>query len=428
MPVYANTESLELWSAIAKPARSLAASRFVSIASDKDDKKWRGESCAAIKIGASLPDKLASHSTFCDSLEELSGKTIHAKLEARLIIDAAGGVLENGGICLDRTSGIPFIPGSAVKGAARRYAIRELSEKEDPREKMELLYRISRVFGFGDQEWKKGRHEKGHSFSDFWLAMAPLESGEESDTQRNQLWDKVAEEVAGKFFKLLKKTPKKEDLSLHSQLPNFAGTICFLPAFPERDPGIDIDVLTCHHPKYYDKKQEVATDDESPNPVLFPTIAAGSIFRFPLFRTQLADNNDLRDADKWLSQTLEVFGIGAKTNAGYGWFSIDHHAQKEREEAKRKRQTEEAEKAKLEAMSPRERAAYNIGNLSDSEFSSRVRDLNDQPEDEQSVICELLISTKVELWKRWNKKGAKKWQPRLPGIREIAQKHGIELP
>ncbi|MCL2104632.1 MAG: type III-B CRISPR module RAMP protein Cmr6 [Kiritimatiellaeota bacterium] len=45
-----------------------------------------------------------------------------AKLEARLIINQAGGILENAGICLHPHFGSPVIPGSAVKGIARHAA------------------------------------------------------------------------------------------------------------------------------------------------------------------------------------------------------------------------------------------------------------------------------------------------------------------
>ena len=276
--------------------------------------------------------------------------------------------MENGGICLDRNSGIPFIPGSAVKGCARRYAIHHLGEEQDPDAKATLLAQIAMVFGYGDQEWKPGRQnskEGKYDFarSDFWLGMVPLfDAGREFDDKRNERWSTVSEQAADLIFEHLARTPREKDKPHAPQLPNLSGNVCFLPAFPEKDPGIEVDVLTPHHPKYYSQEKDrggrlvkpIATDDEDPNPVLFPTIAPGSIFRFPLVPLHqgarasclrvFPSSDPLMLAKTWLGQSLELFGLGAKTNAGYGWFGIDAsadqkttkllQAQKEAEELK----------------------------------------------------------------------------------------------
>ena len=51
------------------------------------------------------------------------GVSIVAKLEGRMAINLAEGLIENAGICLDRLFGLPYIPGSAVKGIARHAAL-----------------------------------------------------------------------------------------------------------------------------------------------------------------------------------------------------------------------------------------------------------------------------------------------------------------
>ncbi len=43
-------------------------------------------------------------------------RTFYAALQSRLAINLANGLLENAGICLDRNTGSPYIPASAVKG------------------------------------------------------------------------------------------------------------------------------------------------------------------------------------------------------------------------------------------------------------------------------------------------------------------------
>jgi CRISPR-associated protein Cmr6 len=333
MPIYATTAAKEFWEKSLKPAtraRSLAAAKFVTIAESKNDKTWRKLSCEAIAKGSTLPAKADSFAQFATTLLAQGAAILHAKLEARLIIDAGGGVIENGGICLDRTSGIPFIPGSAVKGCARRFAIHLLSEENDPAAKAELLAKIAITYGYGDQDWKAGR-QKESIRSDFWLAMVPLfDAGPESDVKRDDLWPTVSEQSAKLIFEHLGRTPKEPAMPLAPQLPNLSGMIAFLPAYPEIDPGIEIDVLTPHHPKYYSGDKPIATDDEDPNPVLFPTVAPNAIFRFPLVPlTQgvwsscpqlFSPSTPLEFARTCLAESLQLFGLGAKTNAGYGWF------------------------------------------------------------------------------------------------------------
>ena len=99
---------------------------------------------------------------------------IYAQLQSRLMVNMAGGVMENAGLCLDRF-GLPYIPGSAVKGCARRAALGALHEwcetgvkptdKENEKNLFttacasfnspeEMLAAIARVFGWGEQDWK----------------------------------------------------------------------------------------------------------------------------------------------------------------------------------------------------------------------------------------------------------------------------------
>src|SRR5262249_14513608 len=48
------------------------------------------------------------------------------QLEGRLAINLADSLIQNTGVCLDRLFGLPYIPGSAVKGACRHAALGEL--------------------------------------------------------------------------------------------------------------------------------------------------------------------------------------------------------------------------------------------------------------------------------------------------------------
>src|SRR2546426_923971 len=55
---------------------------------------------------------------------------LFAQIQSRFMVNMAGGVMENAGLCLDRF-GMPYIPGTAVKGCARRMSIQELVEARE---------------------------------------------------------------------------------------------------------------------------------------------------------------------------------------------------------------------------------------------------------------------------------------------------------
>ena len=234
---------------------------------------------------------------------------IHGQLQARLLLNMAGGVMENAGLCLDRY-GLPYIPGSAVKGCARRaalYALREWTQggaKPDDSDACfeavrgfdcpeAMLHRIALCFGWVEKDWTDPK-------SDFaWAASA-------SDRQG----------VLHGALRLLGAHPPA----------NQAGGIAFFAAYPNIDPGLELDILTCHHQVYYGTEgQEFAPDTEEPIPVTFPAVRAQSAddhFTFVLSTLRGTNDEVVQSAQNWLTLGLEVFGLGAKTAAGHGWFEV----------------------------------------------------------------------------------------------------------
>jgi CRISPR type III-B/RAMP module RAMP protein Cmr6 len=280
------------------------------------------------------------------------GGIIFAQLQSRLLVNMVGGVMENAGLCLDRF-GLPFIPGSAVKGCARRMAIQDLLERSQSNRSSEelatLLNDIALVFGWGNSDWKPGRQRRRQRgewietepFSDFWWALADDSGGRSADSQRHSRWPEVAEKAAAKLFKKLHAKPRELDKLLAPQLPSFAGSLSFLPAYsiktganalPLAEPelgALELDVVTCHHCDYYasDDPSERAEDTEEPVPVVFPTIAAGHVFIFAMLPLRDSSRELLSQARTWLSGGLGTFGLGAKTGAGYGWFDTGDKVQ-----------------------------------------------------------------------------------------------------
>jgi CRISPR-associated protein Cmr6 len=261
------------------------------------------------------------------------------QLQSRLMVNMAGGVMENAGLCLDRF-GMPYIPGSAIKGCARRTAIQELLEaraKASDDELAKLLSDIALVFGWSQEDWISDSNKQGSIRSDFVYSVG------------RETWHQVST-AAGCL--LLGAEPKRA-----KDFGSFAGCISFLPAYPcPREPPIkdlELDVITCHHSEYYGEpavpsgvphselrwrkwKREhdeweanrgTAPDIEEPKPVLFPAVAVGAAFQFAVLPLRGERKSLSRPetrlyalARDWLRCGLETFGLGGKTAAGYGWF------------------------------------------------------------------------------------------------------------
>ena len=102
-----------------------------------------------------------------------------------------------------------------------------------------------------------------------------------------------------------------------------AGAVVFYDAWydPDSVRGAPFhrDVITVHHPAYYGDGKTPPTDFDDPTPVPFLVIKPGAQFLCVL------DAPDHRWADfaqKMLLWGLENLGVGAKTNAGYGYLRL----------------------------------------------------------------------------------------------------------
>lgn len=78
------------------------------------------------------------------------------------------------------------------------------------------------------------------------------------------------------------------------------------------------DVITVHHPDYYKDGSEWPTDFDDPTPVPFLIVKKGSRFLFTLD----GPPDWAGYAKEMLIWGLVNMGIGAKTNAGYGYFAM----------------------------------------------------------------------------------------------------------
>lgn len=283
MNIYATKQALEAWDSLRRKerARTLAATYFAPAKKGSDgseDKEYKKAGIQAIVQAAELEDFCPQWQKFLELLPRENSRTITATLQSRLLVNLSGGILENAGIALEHISGVPVIPGSAVKGAARRYAIALLQEAEDA-QKEELLEKFIAIFGCVEQDFEQE--------SDLALAI-------DADT-----------------------------LSTYGELyGKRRGEVCFMQAVPKNAIKLCADVLTPHHKKYMAGDLAQPTDDEDPEPSYFPAVESGknAVYTFALCALQNAELLDTAEA--WLTQALTLFGIGAKGAAGYGYFSV----------------------------------------------------------------------------------------------------------
>ena len=313
------------------------------------------------------------------ALQRMPADVRYAQLQSRLLVNMAGGVMENAGLCLDRF-GLPYIPGSAVKGCARRAALAAMHEWCETGQKpgateqdndnlfkpacadfatpAAMLTAIARVFGWGEQDWKtrddfRNDDEWAKKRSDFAWACADR-------------WETTRAETLG----LPGSAPASGVRA--PRVKDFAGSVSFLPAYPVDLPAnaqvgdlpvaplgkLELDVVTCHHRDYYANidPQAVARDVEEPVPVVFPAVAAGHVFAFAIVRLRGGEIGLVGHARAWLACGLSTFGLGAKTNAGYGWFADVTVKIREAEAAERQRQAKADRQAQEQAAVENARA------------------------------------------------------------------------
>lgn len=397
-------------------SRSLCFERFA--APQKKDDERTSFFRTAIKRKA-IPAKAHSWTTSLSSMvANHGGQLFYSQLQSRMMVNMAGGVMENAGLCLDRF-GLPYLPGSAVKGCTRRAVLAALEQwcsagglpenrpisGDNPFAQIcsrferpaQLLACIARIFGWGKQEWE--------SQSDWAWAIG-----------------------ADRWVSIISET---RSVMMEPVPPSCAGTISFLPGYPvdignqadqqdmkTKSPELgllELDIIACHHPEYYAGKKPVATDTEDPKPVTFPAVASGHVFAFALLALRGATSEDLDTARASLAVGLGTFGIGAKTNAGYGWFdSTDgiHQAvqkamtrrkdrleaeerrrlEEERVQAEENRRREEAEqdRAAMANLTSDQREDYLLDKCNDDEFRGRLNSFAGREEAEKRAIVRAL--------------------------------------
>ncbi len=192
-------------------------------------------------------------------------------------------------ITLHHIYGIPYIPGSALKGVLRNFIIQE-----------------------------------------YFMECSDICKKEcNGQCQRNANNDELFIKIFGG------KNEKDESLQ---------GNTIFMDSFPNKKFTIEREVMTPHHQEYYDGSEKLPLDRDRTTPINFLTVAGNDIeFVINIGLNKIINNKvikkDITSNDKILNKyehqtirkfilenlidALEFHGIGAKTSVGYGYFDIN---------------------------------------------------------------------------------------------------------
>ena len=198
------------------------------------------------------------------------------------------------GITLDFLTGLPIIPGSALKGITRRAAVLELAcDNKD-----QLKKEFKEEFGFELQ------------CSDNTQYADLLPYGKEFDFVAQKIEDDLKPD---EFVKVFGTQDQK-------------GNVIFMDAYPvdwSEMPDkklFRIDVMNPHYGPYYESPDKNPPADwYNPVPVFYLTVNKDVEYRFIIASK---DKGLLRTEKEWFEFALENIGVGAKGNQGYGVFKI----------------------------------------------------------------------------------------------------------
>ncbi len=210
--------------------------------------------------------------------------------KSRLVVGLGSSHVLETAITLHHIFGIPYIPGSALKGVCRAVAFWKIAKEKNILNNQKAL-----------------------------------------ETLQNEFYG----ELVNKDLQIL-----KYQLLFGAQ--DFKGLLLFLDAYPcisKNDQIFELDIINVHYNSYYEDKsgKTPPSDWENPTPVYFLTIKPGVKFKVcvlfdkwrwdnikhkePYSKVKSELESLLKDnlfLEEIVEEALENFGVGAKTRLGYG--------------------------------------------------------------------------------------------------------------
>lgn len=350
----------------------------------QEPKKYQVQEIPDMQISSTAQGMLASirrrqDLVMSEYAERLPVRKLQGKLDWRMVIGLGGEHIQETSMTLHHVYGIPYIPGSAVKGMVRHYFISQILEPECR----------SRIASFS----KKAFQNLLEEFPGAKARLQPLFIEKDktheydlstlSDVQKQQIGEQVLARLQNHVLKerldilnkivsipdledILKKNdsqklrqegkvvlkdshghekpffPREETIQkclngwsnlLFGQkifgTQNQRGVVQFFDAYPVDKVTFEVDLMNPHYPDYYKEKSDIPPHDcQSPNPIKFLTVANTSFTFYLSYNPPSAvpqpnhqqENPELKTVAVWLENALKDQGIGAKSAVGYGYF------------------------------------------------------------------------------------------------------------
>lgn len=273
--------------------------------------------------------------------------------------------LENGFAFLN-PYGLPYLPGSSVKGVLRTAA-----------EQLALgLYGDTGGWDMLSVWWLFGFEAGGSMFQTKPYQIDVLDEEAQRRQQAYQAWLEKGDYNQENLKCLIKAIAENKDQKKYLEHPkdflldlaskkslretlNNRGALCFWDVYPQIK-NLSMGILTPHHGGYFNGKN-APHDSEQPIPNVFLTIPANSLFDFYCACAGSRLPKTLQESWQTLIRTVfryafDWLGFGAKTAVGYGQMQPDNSALAKLEESRKQlaieaQQREEAKKlAELPAV------------------------------------------------------------------------------
>jgi CRISPR-associated protein Cmr6 len=211
------------------------------------------------------------------------GKSQPMYTASPLIVGLGVGHVLESSITLEHNTGVPLIPGSALKGLARNVGLIEVARATLEEPQLDELAKL-------EEEITKGKTD--------------------GFTKQKQGADLTFVTQFVQIFGTLEA----------------AGNIVFVDAIytGDRPPDYHLDIMNPHFPKYYSDSSghTPPSDDQSPIPVPYLTVGTRQEFTFAVLPRRKGATEGIDKAWEWLQEGLTEFGVGAKTSQGYGLFIV----------------------------------------------------------------------------------------------------------
>jgi CRISPR-associated protein Cmr6 len=289
--------------------------------------------------------------------------------------------LENGFSFLN-PYGLPYLPGSGVKGVLRR-AAEELALGFYGDTGGWDIVSLWWLFGFEpssvyligpSDKMPPAQREEAQRWQDAYRNPET-----QNAVSRDRLEALINATLDGELRRRYQEQPFRllddlmADLKLRDALRN-RGALMFWDVIPEPAGNtLRMEIMTPHYGDYY-QGSTTPHDSGQPNPIPFLAVPPGSSFTFHVQCNPALLPKTLRDSwqvflEAAFRHAFDWLGFGAKTAVGYGQFPSDalEKARAEREAAVQRRQGEAAKegaeaerRAKLAAMSPLDRTVEEV--------------------------------------------------------------------